>query len=126
MIMTEDYENLNHFKVLELDEDCSSADVKQSYLRLAKKLHPDINNSPDAATQFKAVSNAYDVLKNDGSRLRYLSFIKFKIHEDMISRSMSDSSYSSSNYSGDIFSQRHYNNIEKGKLIITKLLLSFT
>lgn len=47
---------VNYFKVLDLDVNCKPEDVKRAYFDLAKKWHPDVNNTPEAASRFKAIS----------------------------------------------------------------------
>lgn len=59
---------VNYFKVLDLDENCRSEDVKKSYFSLAKKWHPDVNKSEEAAARFKLISDAYTELKDDSKR----------------------------------------------------------
>lgn len=63
--------DVDHFKVLEVQQHCSDDEVKQAYLRLAKKWHPDINKSPEAVEKFKVVSEAYDLLKDGVRRSHY-------------------------------------------------------
>jgi DnaJ-class molecular chaperone len=89
------------FKVLELDENCNNSEqIKLSYFRLAKKWHPDVNSSAEAAIKFKEISHAYDTLKDDVKRRNYQ--YKFKTEEFHVS---SNSSYSNVRYSYP----NHYN-----------------
>lgn len=45
------------------------AEIKSAYRRLARKLHPDVNeNSEQAAEQFAVVAKAYEVLSNPDER----------------------------------------------------------
>ncbi|KAG5178409.1 heat shock protein 40 like protein/ DnaJ domain-containing protein [Tribonema minus] len=52
----------NHYQLLGVGRTASVGDIKQAYKRLSLELHPDKNPSPDAADQFTAVKDAYDVL----------------------------------------------------------------
>ena len=52
----------DYYNVLEISSSATQKDIKKAYRRLAKKYHPDMNASKDAAARFKEVSQAYDVL----------------------------------------------------------------
>ncbi len=64
---------MNHdlYGILGVAPDASAEDIKKSYRRLARQLHPDVN--PDAETQerFKEVTLAYDVLSDPKKREMY-------------------------------------------------------
>ena len=47
------------------------AQIKSAYRKLAKKFHPDINDSPDAAERFREITEAYDTLTDPDRRRRY-------------------------------------------------------
>ncbi len=65
----------DYYVVLGLSKECSSTDIKQSYRRLARQYHPDVNNGdPDAEEKFKEISEAYAVLSNDEKRRQYDSY----------------------------------------------------
>jgi curved DNA-binding protein CbpA len=51
--------------------DASPAAVRRAYLRLAKRLHPDVNPSPEAHDAFLAVKEAYETLSNPLLRREY-------------------------------------------------------
>ena len=52
----------NFYEILELDRDASAKQIKQSYRRLAKELHPDRNqDDPNANQKFQDLSAAYEV-----------------------------------------------------------------
>ncbi|MCY7412176.1 MAG: DnaJ domain-containing protein, partial [Salinibacterium sp.] len=61
----------NHYEVLGVDRSASAEDIKKSYRRLARELHPDVNPSGDAAERFKLVTHAYDVLSDPRERQQY-------------------------------------------------------
>ncbi|HYO85637.1 MAG TPA: molecular chaperone DnaJ [Dermatophilaceae bacterium] len=46
-------------------------DIKRSYRRQARKLHPDVNPGPEAEAQFKKLSQAFDVLSDPDKRRAY-------------------------------------------------------
>ncbi|KAB1657271.1 molecular chaperone DnaJ [Pseudoclavibacter chungangensis] len=61
----------DHYETLGVSRDASSDDIKKAYRRLARELHPDVNPSPEAAEQFKAVTYAYDTLSDPQRRRQY-------------------------------------------------------
>lgn len=53
-------------------KDASASDIKKSFRKLARQLHPDHNPGDDAARErFKSVSEAYSVLSDDKKRKEY-------------------------------------------------------
>lgn len=60
------------YDILGVPRGANAADIKSSYRRLAKELHPDRNpNNPKVAERFKEISAAYDILGDAASRGRY-------------------------------------------------------
>jgi hypothetical protein len=51
----------NPYTVLGVKPGASEDEVKEAYRALAKKFHPDVNKSPDAAKRFQEISQAYQV-----------------------------------------------------------------
>ena len=63
------------YQVLGVARDASEADIKKAYRKLAMEYHPDRNNGDKSAEeQFKAVTEAYDVLRDADKRARYDRF----------------------------------------------------
>ncbi|RNF14492.1 chaperone DnaJ protein [Trypanosoma conorhini] len=60
----------NYYEVLGVPRDASEKDIRRSYLTLALKLHPDKNiGNKKAGEAFRAVSKAYNVLKDKRLRI---------------------------------------------------------
>lgn len=74
---TKGEKNENAYEILGVETSCSSEEVKRAYKRLALKNHPDkLRNVSDAARAeaqelFRAVSTAYEVLRDDLKRAEY-------------------------------------------------------
>ncbi|KAM3937549.1 dnaJ homolog subfamily C member 21 [Leptodactylus fuscus] len=62
-----------HYEVLGVRRDCTDDDLKKAYRKLALKWHPDKNldNSEEAAEQFKLIQAAYDVISDPQERAWY-------------------------------------------------------
>ena len=60
---------MDYYDILNLNDDCSSYEIKKQYRILSKKYHPDKNNGDD--TEFKKINEAYETLSNDESRKEY-------------------------------------------------------
>ena len=60
------------YQTLGVPRTASDADIKKAYRKLAMQWHPDRNNgSKDAEEQFKAITEAYDVLRDPDKRAMY-------------------------------------------------------
>jgi DnaJ-class molecular chaperone len=62
----------DYYDVLGVDRDASEAEVKKAFRRLARELHPDVNDhDPEAEEKFKAAAEAYEVLSDAERRQAY-------------------------------------------------------
>jgi len=59
----------DYYEVLGVSREASETEVKKAFRRLARELHPDVNQEPDAEERFKEAAEAYEVL-SDGERRR--------------------------------------------------------
>ena len=63
--------NKDYYQILGVDKNASADDIKSAYRRLAKKYHPDLNKTDEAAAKFKEINEAYEVLGDDKKRSNY-------------------------------------------------------
>ena len=72
MVKEVKFDALNFFNILEIPLNASDEEIKNQYKELVKKWHPDYNTSPDAVERFQKISQAYNTLKDEESRLAYI------------------------------------------------------
>ena len=61
----------DYYEVLGTTRTTSQDDIQKAYRKLARKYHPDVNQSKDAEERFKKINEAYDVLKDPKKRRKY-------------------------------------------------------
>lgn len=61
----------DYYRVLGVPRDATPEQIKKAYRQLARKHHPDVNRTPDAAARMKAVNEAYSVLSDPEQRAEY-------------------------------------------------------
>lgn len=60
------------YDVLGVSKQATKEEIKKNYRELAKKCHPDLNkDDKSAGTKFRELSEAYEVLEDDGKRQMY-------------------------------------------------------
>nr|XP_040578965.1 dnaJ homolog subfamily C member 4-like [Lepeophtheirus salmonis] len=79
----------NPYDALGLTPHSTPTEVREAFYRMAKQLHPDINpNDPEAKSKFEEIREAYQVLKNEPSRINY--DLKKEDDQKTVKRSMKD------------------------------------
>lgn len=66
--------NKDYYASLGVNKTATDDELKTAYRNLAKRYHPDINNTPEAAEKFKEINEAYSVLSDNQKRANYDQF----------------------------------------------------
>ena len=66
----------DYYKILEINKNASTEEIRKAYKKLAGKFHPDKNpeNKEESEKKFKDITEAYSVLSNPSKKSDYDSF----------------------------------------------------
>jgi molecular chaperone DnaJ len=59
------------YAILGVDRGATDEQIKRTYRKLARELHPDVNNDPAAERRFKEITAAYQTLSDPAKRRQY-------------------------------------------------------
>ena len=61
----------DYYKILGVQRNASTDDIRKAYRKLAKQYHPDVSKEKDAEAKYKEINEAYEVLKDPDKRQKY-------------------------------------------------------
>ncbi len=61
----------DYYATLGVAREATPEEIKKAYRKLARQLHPDVNDAPDASDRFKEVTVAYEVLSDADKRAMF-------------------------------------------------------
>src|SRR5207237_10654916 len=64
----------DYYEVLSVARGADDGEIKRAFRRLARELHPDVSEAPDAQERFREVVEAYEVLSKRETRELYDRF----------------------------------------------------
>ncbi|XP_026480335.1 dnaJ-like protein 60 [Ctenocephalides felis] len=71
----------SHYDVLKLRKNCSTREIKASFIELSKKFHPDVNSGKRSHIDFLQISEAYKILSRPVTRRKYDAELAIKLRE---------------------------------------------
>jgi curved DNA-binding protein len=97
-------EFIDYYKILGVDKNASTDDIKKVYRKLARKFHPDLNPSDkDAHKKFQQINEANEVLSDPEKRKKYDQYGKDWQHAEQFEQQR-NSKRSTQNTGGQFFS----------------------
>ena len=64
-------DQIDPYKILQVDSEAEDEVIQAAYRRLARKYHPDLAASPDAATRMAAINAAWELIGEPAKRVAY-------------------------------------------------------
>ena len=61
----------DYYELLGVPRGAPDAEIKKAFRKLARELHPDVSDEPDAHARFREVAEAYEVLSKPETRELY-------------------------------------------------------
>ncbi len=94
-------EFIDYYRILEIKNSASEADIKAAYRKLARKYHPDLNsNDENAKKKFQQINEANEVLSDPEKRKKYDQYGKDWKHAEQFEKANQQQSQSRASSGG--------------------------
>ena len=88
-------EFVDYYKILGLDKNASTDEIKKAYRKLARQYHPDLNpNDKEAHKKFQQINEANEVLSDPANRKKYDQYGKDWKHAEEFEKAKQQRQYS--------------------------------
>ncbi|MCI0479156.1 DnaJ domain-containing protein [Candidatus Uhrbacteria bacterium] len=106
---------MDNYDILGVTREATQPDIKKAYRALAREFHPDRNPDSEAAERFKAVVEAYEVLRDESRRAEYDASVARRTSAEGIMGSFEDLF--------SVFSDRSRDRPRRGGNIIAEVMI---
>lgn len=97
-------EFIDYYKVLGVDKNAGTEDIKKAYRKLARKHHPDLNpNDKEAHKKFQQINEANEVLSDPEKRKKYDQYGKDWQHAEQFEQARQQRQHQSAYGGGEEF-----------------------
>lgn len=63
--------SLDYYHILDISSKATQTEIRESYIKLSKKYHPDKSNSTIDPEIYKQIQEAYSILSDEAKRKKY-------------------------------------------------------
>ncbi|AEA43678.1 DnaJ C-terminal domain-containing protein [Fluviicola taffensis] len=100
---------IDYYKILGIEKNATTDEIKKAYRKLARKHHPDLNpNNPEAVKLFQQINEANEVLSDPESRKKFDQYGKDWKHAEQFEQANKQQQASSSQNQGNPFGGGEY------------------
>lgn len=99
----------DYYKLLEISQNATEAEIKKAFREQAIKWHPDRNKGTDTTLRMQEINEAYLILKDFEARHRYdIEYNKFRQYQESKSRTDNEKSNKKEPYNQQYNSKKQY------------------